>query len=116
LGLREIGIPDIEDFSSGSLIGSQYCPLTVRPDDQPRFSSEASFLQAAFERSGLYPNLAVYIHTMGEKIMFDSNNTATGVVVKSNGVSYLLSATREVILSAGAFQSPQLLIVSGIGP
>lgn len=116
LGLREIGIPDIEDFSSGSLLGSQYCPLTVRPQDQTRSSSEASFLQAAFARNELYPNLIVYIHTLGDKILFDGNKKATGVVVKSNGMSYVLDATKEVIISAGAFQSPQLLMVSGIGP
>lgn len=116
LGLREIGIPDIEDFSSGSLIGSQYCPLTLRPSDQTRSSSQASFLQAAFARNELYPNLIVYIHSLAEKVVFDNNKTATGVQVKSNGVSYLLNATKEVILSAGAFQSPQLLMVSGIGP
>lgn len=38
-GLRAIGIADIEDFSSGDLIGSQYCPVTVRPDDQTRGTS-----------------------------------------------------------------------------
>ncbi|PBP24245.1 alcohol oxidase [Diplocarpon rosae] len=115
-GLREIGIPDIADFSSGSLLGSQYCPLTVRPDDQTRSSSESSFLQAAFERQATYPNLAVYIHSLGEKIIFDGDKTATGVQVTSNGLSFLLSASREVIVAAGAFQSPQLLMVSGVGP
>ncbi|CZT10004.1 related to choline dehydrogenase [Rhynchosporium agropyri] len=116
LGLREIGIPDIADFSSGALLGSQYCPLTIRPDDASRSSSESGYLQAAFARSELQPNLKVYTHTLGKQVIFDDNKTATGVVVKSAGTSYLLSATKEVILSAGAFQSPQLLMVSGVGP
>lgn len=116
LGLRELGLPDIEDFSSGALIGSQYCPLTVRPDDQTRSTSEASYLQASFARNELYPNLVVYIHSLGSKIIFDSNKTATGVLVKSNNISYLLNAMKEVIVSAGVFQSPQLLMVSGVGP
>ncbi|CZT43416.1 related to choline dehydrogenase [Rhynchosporium secalis] len=116
LGLREIGIPDIADFSSGALLGSQYCPLTIRPDDASRSSSESGYLQAAFARSELQPNLKVYTHTLGKKVIFDDNKTATGVVVKSAGISYLLSTAKEVILSAGAFQSPQLLMVSGVGP
>ena len=53
---------------------------------------------------------------MAKKIIFDSNKTAKGVVVETAGTPYTLNATREVILSAGAFQSPQLLMVSGIGP
>ncbi|CZT53266.1 related to choline dehydrogenase [Rhynchosporium secalis] len=93
-----------------------YCPLTVRPEDQTRSSSESSFLQAAFTRNELYSNLVVYIQTLGEYIVFDSNKTATGALVSSKGVSYMLNATKEVIVSAGAFQSPQLLMVSGIGP
>lgn len=53
---------------------------------------------------------------MAEKIVFDGNVTATGVLVKSHGVSYLLNATKEVVASAGVFQSPRLLMVSGVGP
>ncbi|KAG7009750.1 patulin synthase [Physcia stellaris] len=41
---------------------------------------------------------------------------ATGVLVNTGGVEYTLSARKEVIVSAGAFRSPQLLMVSGIGP
>lgn len=114
LALREIGIPDIEDFSSGELIGSQYCPLTVRPDDETRSSSEASYLQQSL--ADKESRLQVYIHSMAKKVLFSSNKTATGVVVESYGKQYTLSASREVILSAGAFQSPQLLMVSGVGP
>jgi choline dehydrogenase len=50
------------------------------------------------------------------KILFDATKKATGVSVNSQGVPYTISATREVIVSAGVFHSPQLLMVSGIGP
>jgi choline dehydrogenase len=53
---------------------------------------------------------------LAKRIIFDANKTATGVVVETAGTPYTLNATREVILSAGAVQSPQLLMVSGIGP
>lgn len=53
---------------------------------------------------------------MAKKILFDSNKNATGVLLESALIPYIISARKEVILSAGAFQSPQLLMVSGIGP
>lgn len=114
LALRQIGISDIPDFSSGELIGSQYVPATLRPDDQTRSTSEASYLQQSLADDEA--RLEVFIHTMAKKILFNANKTATGVMVETAGTSYTLNATREVILSAGAIQSPQLLMVSGVGP
>ena len=61
-------------------------------------------------------DIVVYTQTLGKQILFDSNKTASGVLVVTEGASYGLSARKEVILSAGTFQSPQLLMVSGIGP
>ncbi len=95
MGLRAIGIPDIEDFSSGNLVGSHTAlrlwGLMIRQG-----------LQAAFGRNE-FPNLALYIHTLGSKIVLNDSRTATDVIVKSAGTSYLLNATKEVIVSAGAF-------------
>ncbi|KAF6810379.1 versicolorin b synthase [Colletotrichum musicola] len=112
--LNEIGIPPTQDFNSGELMGAQYCSDTIQPDSQKRDSSQTSFLTEAIGRK----NLKVYQLTLAKKILFDSNKKATGVVVTSNaGIStYTLTANKEVILSAGAFQSPQLLMVSGVGP
>jgi choline dehydrogenase len=53
---------------------------------------------------------------MAKKILFDESKHAIGAIVESGGVEYQLSANREVIVSSGAFRSPQLLMVSGIGP
>ena len=61
-------------------------------------------------------DIVVYTQTLGKQILCDSKKTANGVLVDTGGESYLLSARKEVILSAGTFQSPQLLMVSGIGP
>lgn len=120
LAFREIGIADVHDLISGELIGSQYDPLTLNPKDQSRSSSQTSFLNAAFEEGGMNKtNLKVYTHTLGQKILFDDNKTAHGVLVQSGPAaapSYVLTARKEVIVSAGAFQSPQLLMVSGVGP
>lgn len=112
--LNEIGIGQAQDFNSGTLMGAQYCSSTIQPASQQRESSQTSFLTAALGRT----NLKVYQLTLAKKIVFDSNKTATGVVVTSDGgiTTYTLKANKEVILSAGAFQSPQLLMVSGVGP
>lgn len=88
-------------------------PFTIDPADSTRSSSETSFLQQAIQK-GL--PLTVYPMTQAMKVQFSSNKTATGVVVRSAGRDYTLSAKREVIVSAGAMHSPQLLMVSGIGP
>jgi choline dehydrogenase len=99
-GFREIGIPDIDDFDSGHLLGSQYCPCTIRPGDQTRATSESTFLQKAMQSDE--KNLKVFTHTLANQVLFDGNKTATGVVVETGGFNYTLSANKEVILSAGA--------------
>ncbi|KAI2602723.1 choline dehydrogenase [Hypoxylon sp. NC1633] len=106
---EEIGIPVTEDFNSGRLNGSQFCATTIDPTTGFRSSSQTSFLDASQAR----PNLKIYQLTMAKKVIFDSNKRATGVDIDS-GIT--LSVRKEVILSAGAFKSPQLLMVSGVGP
>ncbi|KAM7188938.1 putative GMC oxidoreductase [Naviculisporaceae sp. PSN 640] len=114
-GFAAIGIGEATNgFNSGTVMGAQYCTSTIRPEDQTR-SSSAAFVKAAL--LGKLSNLKVYTGTRAEKILFDANKKATGVRVKTGILaSYTLSASKEVIVSAGTFQSPQLLMVSGIGP
>ena len=115
-GLRAlcaVGQRAIKGFQSGMLIGSSYVLHTVDPVKGTRSSSEASFLQQALNQT----KLTVFNNTMAQRIIFNGK-TASGVSVSSSfgGKPYTIEASREVILSAGAFQSPQLLMVSGIGP
>ncbi|RDW91659.1 glucose-methanol-choline oxidoreductase [Coleophoma crateriformis] len=111
-GLQAIGIPVIKGFQSGSLLGQSYSMFTIDAATMIRDSSETSFLRRAL----VYPNYSVYQSTMAKKILFDASKEATGVVVDTQGRVYTLSATKEVIVSAGVFGSPQLLMASGIGP
>lgn len=105
-----IGIQEVEDFNSGSLMGHQFTSMTIRPTDESRSSSEAAFLQS---RQNL-ESLSIYEKTLAKKILFDTGNRARGVRV--HGLwDYTLWARHEVILSAGAFHSPHLLMLSGIG-
>jgi choline dehydrogenase len=105
---------DTQDFISGNLLGAQIAAVSIRPD-QTRASSQTTYLDAALASGRT--NLKIYTHSLAKRVLFSSNKTATGVEVVS-GISdlYILSARSEVIVSAGAFQSPQLLMVSGIGP
>lgn len=110
-----IGIDETQDFNSGSLIGHQYCSMTIRPADQSRSSSESAFLQ-----SSNLVNLTIYDSTLVTGILFNHRKRAIGVKARQRwlfwGWDISLRAMREVIVSTGAFQSPQLLMVSGVGP
>lgn len=110
-GMEEVGIPHIPGFTSGYLNGSSWLVHTIDQTTGFRASSESAFLRPFLTR----PNLAVYKNTLAEKVVFEGN-VATGVQVTSEGHTFLLAARKEVIVSAGTFQSPQLLMVSGVGP
>ncbi|KAL8640469.1 MAG: hypothetical protein Q9226_008742 [Calogaya cf. arnoldii] len=115
--LQAIGQKAIKGFQSGSLIGSAYVLATIDPTTATRSSSESSFLNDTRART----TLKVYNNTLAKRLLL-SGKTARAVLVSPEGFSrsgasdYVLSARQEIIVSAGAFQSPQLLMVSGIGP
>lgn len=106
-----------EGFSSGNLVGhGAWVPSTIDPKNAFRSSSESSYLREAIAEGR---QLTVYTHTQATKILFDESSDvpkAIGVTVDTHGAKYTLSATNELIVSAGVFHSPQLLMVSGIGP
>ncbi|KFA74746.1 hypothetical protein S40288_08837 [Stachybotrys chartarum IBT 40288] len=104
----ELGINETQDFNSGNLLGSQWCTTTINPHNAFRSDSQTAFLEASQAR----PNLKVYYLTLAIQIIFE-DKIAVGVRLDSG---LTLHARREVILSAGAIQSPQLLMVSGVGP
>lgn len=107
-----LGMPTIDGLQSGSLLGNAYVPFTIDPGNEHRSSSESSFLQSLPKQA----RLQVFSRTLAEKILLDEHNRATGVSVSSSGKAFIIKARKEVVLSAGTFQSPQLLMLSGIGP
>ena len=120
VAFQAVGQLAIKGFNFGKVIGSAYLSLSVNPYNGHRSSSEASYLQSAKSPN----NLFIYNNTLAQKVVFTGRqNTAQGVVVspwktygQESGPNYYIGAKKEVILSTGAFQSPQLLMVSGIGP
>ncbi|KAK2060031.1 oxidoreductase [Colletotrichum caudatum] len=110
------GLEHIPGFNSGKLIGYGEMTAAVDPKTATRSSSETSFLQAGAKK----PGLKIYPNAVAKRILFDGDKKASGVLIEGNSkihtVQWVLSATKEVIVTAGAWRSPQLLMVSGVGP
>lgn len=112
-GFEELGIPFLrQGINSGNLNGYASITLTQDPTYETRSSSETSFLRTALAST----NIVVYTHALAKGIVFDADKRATGISIDVAGMRFQINATREIISSAGAFQSPQLLMVSGVGP
>jgi choline dehydrogenase len=112
-GIRSLGLPQSNlGLNSGVLTGSSaYVTTTVDPRNATRSSSRTSYMDTV----GVPAGLKVYHHTRARKILFNGTK-ASGVTVITENTSYTLSAKKEIILSAGVFGSPHLLMVSGVGP
>ena len=104
-----LGFPRNDDFNGASQDGVGYHQTTTR--NGKRCSTAVGYLRPALKRR----NLRVLTDALTEKITFDGRR-ATGVVFRLNGATCTARAASEVILCGGAVNSPQLLMLSGIGP
>ncbi|XP_059049384.1 glucose dehydrogenase [FAD, quinone]-like [Achroia grisella] len=100
---------NILDVNGAYQTGFTRSHATVR--DGLRCSTAKAFLRPASKR----PNLHVSVHSLVEKVLIDEYKKAYGVKFTKHGQKRIVKASKEVILSAGAIQSPQLLMLSGIG-
>jgi choline dehydrogenase len=105
----DLGFPRNDDFNGASQDGVGYHQTTTRQGR--RCSTAVGYLRPAMGR----PNLRVVTEALAEKILFDGR-CAVGVSFRRGGETWTAHATREVILCGGAINSPQLLMLSGIGP
>ena len=95
-------------FNSGLLNGNSWISSTIDAIMGQHFISESFFLQQSLEK------LNIFVYTQAQAIKVHFNLTVvTEVNVDIEGVNYVISARKEVILSAGVFHSLQLLILSG---
>ncbi len=104
-----LGLKKRQDFNSGDQEGVGYYQLTTRKGK--RCSTAVAYLNPARGRS----NLRIETDAQATIILMQGNR-ASGIRYRKGGVEHTLLANREVILSAGSIQSPQLLQLSGIGP
>jgi choline dehydrogenase len=105
-----MGLPEVPDYCAGDFEGV-FLNLATQNRGK-RCSTAHGHLKQAEGR----PNLTVLTQAEAEHVLFDDNRRAIGVRVRHNGVARDLQASREVILCAGALQSPPILMRSGIGP
>ena len=103
-----LGFKRTADFNGPTKEGFGLWQMTIR--NGWRESTAKTFLRSAMKR----PNLTVITHAMVRRVVIE-NHRATGVECLIDGVLQMFSADKEVILSAGAVNSPQLLQVSGVG-
>jgi choline dehydrogenase len=108
-GAIEAGHHHNPDFNGAEQAGVGRYQLTQR--DGMRWSTADAFLRPALER----PNLTVITGALARRVLFDGLR-ARGVEAEVRGELGALNAEREVVLSAGAYGSPQLLLLSGVGP
>ena len=105
----EIGLPRNADFNGAAQEGVGCYEITVR--DGRRMSTARAYLRPAMRRGNLRVETGAHV----TRIIFDGTR-ATGVEYVRGGAACTARARREVIVCAGAVNSPQLLQLSGIGP
>ncbi|ACC75266.1 choline dehydrogenase [Paraburkholderia phymatum] len=106
---NRLGVRTVDDFNTGDQEGVGYYQLTTRHG--LRCSTAVAYLKPARRRA----NLHVETEAQASKILFDGTR-ATGIQYVQHRETREVHADREVILTAGALQSPQLLQLSGVGP
>ncbi len=102
------GLPFNPDFNGASMDGAGFYQMTIKGGR--RNSAARAFLRPAMRRGAV----EVLTHAQATRLAFDGRRCA-GVEVLRGGERRTLRARREVILSAGAVGTPQLLMLSGIG-
>jgi choline dehydrogenase len=105
----EAGIPRNPDFNGASQEGAGFFQTTTKGGR--RASAAVAYLRPAKSRG----NLHVETSALAEKILFEGRR-AVGVQYRQAGASRVARARKEVLVSGGAFNSPQLLQLSGVGP
>ncbi|XP_065210002.1 glucose dehydrogenase [FAD, quinone]-like [Planococcus citri] len=107
----ESGLPVVEDISVKRRSGMTIVPATLK--DEIRWSTAKAYLQPPLNTECL----TIMKETLATKVIFDSKKSkAIGVEVFKGGLFKKIYSKKEVIVSAGTISSPQILMLSGIGP
>lgn len=104
-----LDVPRNDDFNGPTRAGAGYWPLNTR--NGRRSGTAEAYIKPNRHR----PNLHIVTEAMVTRVLFEGRE-AVGVAYERAGQSHTARAGREVILSAGGLQTPQLLQVSGVGP
>jgi len=104
----QAGVPDVEDYNGPRFEGISYLQYNTRKGR--RRHTADNYLRPAMQRS----NLTVATGALAQRIVFDGKR-AVGLTYRKGGELVTARVRKEVLLSAGAIQSPQLLELSGVG-
>ncbi|MCX4552855.1 GMC family oxidoreductase N-terminal domain-containing protein [Streptomyces sp. NBC_01387] len=109
-------VPRVEGFNKEPFHeGVGFFDLAYHPENNKRSSASVAYLHPHIE-AGDRPNLRIMLETWAHKLEL-ADNRVTGVHVRTkDGEEILLRAGREVLVCAGAVDTPRLLMLSGIGP
>ena len=106
---RQAGYGESEDYNGYRQEGFSRMDMTVR--DGIRCSTAVAYLTPALKRD----NLDIEMHALTTKVIFEGKR-AVGVEYEKDGKTVCVKARKEVVLSASSFNSPKLLMLSGVGP
>lgn len=106
----EVGYPLNDDFNGAEQEGVGFYQVTQK--DGQRCSSARAYLRDIRQR----PNLTVVTHALATRVLFEDRRAVGVAYLDRMGRIVELRARREVVLSGGAINSPQLLLLSGVGP
>jgi len=106
---QQAGFKINHDYNGAEFEGAGIYEANIR--NGLRDSSNTAYLKPALKRS----NLTLWHHATAEKILIDENKKATAVQLKINNSLTTVSANKEVIVAAGAVDTPKLLQLSGVG-
>ena len=108
-GCMENGIPFNEDYNGADQEGASMLQFTIK--DNRRHSTAGAFLKPVLQRKNLTVRTGCHV----SRIIIE-NGKAKGVeIIKGKKNTESIYCSKEIILCAGAFQSPQILMLSGIG-
>ncbi|MFD9517094.1 GMC family oxidoreductase [Streptomyces sp. NPDC059979] len=109
-----LGVPHVEGFNRKPFHeGAGFFDLAYHPEDNKRSSASVAYLHPVMAER---PNLRILLETWAHRLELDGTR-ARGVHVRaSDGTESLVTARREVLVCAGAVDTPRLLLHSGIGP
>ncbi|MGX6603088.1 GMC family oxidoreductase [Micromonosporaceae bacterium Da 78-11] len=103
-----LGVPIVDDFNAAPFSdGAGFFPVGYYPDTGVRSSASVAYLHPHLDR----PNLTILTETWAFHL-----DPANGVTIRGDGRTMVVKATQEYVLSAGAVDTPRLLMLSGIGP
>ena len=107
---QQAGLPLNPDFNGAEQDGCGLCQRTIK--DGSRCSAAEAYLRPAMSR----PNLTVTTHAYATRLLADDKRSISTVEYIQGSQHHQARAGVEVVLSGGAFNSPHLLLLSGIGP